>query len=162
MWEKYLGLGSIQNISLLSIFSIALVSLILVTSQSPAAFAGMGGFEDKDGDGFSTFQGDCNDNDPDIVPGSDECDPAEFINYVTDETEDLADDGYLTSSQVDGLIDALQRAVDRLATENYESAAGALTSFMNKISSYINNGTIPEDVGQPLIDQVQMLVDMIK
>ena len=42
---------SIKNASLLSIFSIALVSVILITSQSPAAFAGVvGGDADPDGD----------------------------------------------------------------------------------------------------------------
>ncbi len=50
------------------IFSISLVSMILITSQSPVAFAGNGGWEDKDNDGYSTFQGDCDDNDPNVYP----------------------------------------------------------------------------------------------
>ena len=54
---------------LLSIFSIALVSMILITSQSTAVLAGSGGFEDKDNDGYSTFQGDCDDTDPNVYPG---------------------------------------------------------------------------------------------
>ncbi len=53
----------------LLLFSIALVSIILITSQFPVAFAGSGGWEDKDNDGYSTFQGDCNDNDPEVYPG---------------------------------------------------------------------------------------------
>ena len=55
---------------LLWIFSMALVSMILIISQSPVAFAGAGGFEDKDNDGYSTFQGDCDDTDPNIYPGN--------------------------------------------------------------------------------------------
>ncbi len=141
---------------------IAIVGMILISSQSPAAFAGAGGFEDKDNDGFSTFQGDCNDNDPTIYPGMGDCDALEFIHYVTDETQDLADEGYLSPSQAQGLLDALQRAVDKLEGENYTAAAGVLTSFMNKINSYINNGTVPAELGQPLIDQIQMFVDTIK
>ncbi len=54
---------------LLLLFTITLVSMILITSQSPAAFSGAGGWEDKDNDGYSTFQGDCNDNDPEVYPG---------------------------------------------------------------------------------------------
>jgi len=50
------------------ILSISLLSMILITSQSPVAFAGAGGWEDKDNDGFSTFQGDCDDNDPNVYP----------------------------------------------------------------------------------------------
>ncbi len=53
---------------LTSIFSIALVSMILITSQSPVAFAGAGVWEDKDNDGYSTEQGDCDDNDPNVYP----------------------------------------------------------------------------------------------
>jgi len=144
------------------ILVIAIVGMIIITSQSPAAFAGAGGFEDKDNDGFSTFQGDCNDNNPEVYPGNGDCDPLEFINYVTDETQDLADEGYLTDNQVRGLLDSLQRAIDKLEDENYTAAAGMLTSFMNKINSYINNGTVPAELGQPLIDQIQMLIDTIK
>ena len=135
--------------------------MIMITSQSPLAFAGMGGFEDKDNDGFSTFQGDCNDNDPTIYPGSGDCDPLVFLEYVTEETEDLADDGYLTQSQADGLLQTLEKAVAKLTSDEYTAASGMLTSFKNKINSYVNNGTIPEEIGQPLIDQIQMLIDLL-
>jgi len=153
---------SLKNMRLLSIFSIALVSMILITSQSPAAFAGAGGFEDKDNDGFSTFQGDCNDNDPTVYPGSGDCDPLEFLDYVTDETNDMINEGDLTPSQAAGLLNTLEKVVDKLESENYTAAAGMLTSFINKINSYINNGTIPAELGQPLIDQIKMLIDTIK
>jgi len=43
--------------------------MILITSQFPVAFAGAGGWEDKDNDGYSTFQGDCDDTDPNVYPG---------------------------------------------------------------------------------------------
>jgi len=55
------------------LFSIALVSMILITSQSPVAFAGAGIWEDKDNDGYSTEQGDCDDNDPNVYPVDGRC-----------------------------------------------------------------------------------------
>jgi len=50
------------------ILLIAIVSMIMITSQSPVAFAGAGVWEDKDNDGYSTQQGDCDDNDPNVYP----------------------------------------------------------------------------------------------
>jgi len=55
------------------LFSIALLSMILITSQAPAAFAGAGIWEDKDNDGYSTEQGDCDDNDPNVYPVDGRC-----------------------------------------------------------------------------------------
>ena len=148
-----------KNSSLLLIFSIALVSVILITSQSQDAFAGSGGFEDKDNDGFSTFQGDCNDNDPTVYPGMGDCNPLEFLDYVTDETIDLINEEGLSDSQSRGLIDALQRAIDDIASGKLHAAEGVLNSFIGKLAALINNGTILAEDGQPLIDQVQMLID---
>lgn len=135
--------------------------MILITSQSSAAFAGMGGWEDKDYDGFSTFQGDCDDNDPEVYPGNGDCDPVAFLDYIADETADFIDEEGLTERQADGLFDTLEKAVDKLNSGNYDAAAGKLTSFINKINSYINNGTVSEELGQQLIDQVQVLIDII-
>ena len=151
---------SVKNTRLLSIFSIALLSVILISSQSQVAFAGMGGYEDKDGDGFSTFQGDCNDNNPEVYPGEG-CDPEEFIFYIVDETQDLEENGYLSENQVEGLLKSLDQAVDRLESDNYNSAAGKLNSFINKLNSYVNNGTLPAEEAEHIIQHVQMLIDII-
>ena len=57
------------NVRVVPILLIAIVGMIIIISQSPAAFAGAGGWEDKDNDGYSTFQGDCDDEDPKKYPG---------------------------------------------------------------------------------------------
>jgi len=62
-------------------FSIALLSMILITSQSPVAFAGAGIWEDKDNDGYSTEQGDCDDNDPNVYPVDGLCVTTIEIDY---------------------------------------------------------------------------------
>jgi len=142
------------------ILLIAIVGMIIIVSQSPEAFAGAGGWEDKDNDGFSTFQGDCNDDNPNVYPGRG-CNPLSFLNYVTDETLDLIDEEGLTASQSRGLIDALERAIANIENGKINAAEGVLNSFIGKLSALINNGTILPEDGQPLIDQVQMLIDTI-
>jgi len=57
--------------------------MILITSQSPVAFAGAGVWEDKDNDGYSTEQGDCDDNDPNVYPGHGVC-AIQIVNDVKD------------------------------------------------------------------------------
>jgi len=138
---------------------IAIVGMIIITSQSPEAFAGAGGWEDKDNDGFSTFQGDCNDNDSTVYPGSGDCNPIVFLKYVTDETLDLIDEEGLTASQSRGLVDALERAIADIESGKLKAAEGVLNSFIGKLSALINKGAISAEDGQPLIDQVQMLID---
>ena len=136
-----------------------ILSVILIMSYPTSVFAGFGGWEDKDNDGFSTFQGDCNDNDPEVFPGQG-CEPEEFIFYIIDETEDLENE-YLSEEQVDGLIASLEQALERLEDDKYKPAAGKLNSFINKLNSYVNNGTLPAEEAQPIIDQVQLLIDII-
>jgi len=55
--------------------------MILITSQSPVAFAGAGIWEDKDNDGYSTQQGDCDDNDPNVYPVDGRCVTTIEIEY---------------------------------------------------------------------------------
>jgi len=153
-----MDVGFPANVRVVPILLIAIVGMILITSQSPAAFAGNGGWEDKDNDGFSTFQGDCNDNDATVYPGQG-CDAEDFLDYVLDETLDLADEEGLTASQSRGLVDALERAIADLESGKLNAAEGKLTSFIGKLAALINKGAVSAEEGQPLIDQVQMLID---
>ena len=140
------------------ILLIAIVGMIMITSQSPVAYAGNGGWEDKDNDGFSTFQGDCNDNDATVYPGQG-CDAVDFLDYVLDETIDLMDEEGLTASQSRGLVHALERAIADIESEKLNAAAGKLTSFIGKLDALVNKGAVSAEDAQPLIDQVQMLID---
>ena len=146
------------NVRVVPILLIAIVGMIIILSQSPEAFAGAGGWEDKDNDGFSTFQGDCNDNDATVYPGQG-CDAEDFLDYVLDETLDLIDEEGLTASQSRGLVDALERAIADIESGKLKAGEGVLNSFIGKLSALINKGAISAEAGQPLIDQVQMLID---
>ena len=153
-----MDVGFPTNVRVMPILLIAIVSMIIITSQSPAAFAGNGGWEDKDNDGFSTFQGDCNDNDETVYPGQG-CDAEDFLDYVLDETLDLVKEEGLTASQSRGLVDAIERAIADIESGKLHAAAGKLSSFIGKIDALVNQGAVSAEVAQPLIDQVQMLID---
>ncbi len=64
-------------------FSVLLVSMILITSQTPEVFAGVGKHHDADGDGFSPKEGDCDDNDPEVYPVNGIC-AKQIENDVSD------------------------------------------------------------------------------
>ncbi len=153
-----MAVGFPTNVRIVPILLIAIVGMIIIVSQSPVAFAGAGGWEDKDNDGFSTFQGDCNDNDPEVYPGQN-CEPLDFLNYVTHETLDLIEEEELTDSQARGLIEALERAVANLENGKIKAAEGVLNSFIGKLEALVNKGAISAEDAQPIIDQVQMLID---
>jgi len=156
-----LEVGLPTNVRVMPILLIAVVGMIIIISQSPEAFAGAGGWEDKDNDGFSTFQGDCDDNDATVYPGGGDCGPLVFLNYVTDETLDLIDEEGLTESQSRGLIDAIERAIADIENGKLKAAAGVLGSFIGKLAALINKGAVSAELGQPLIDQVQKLIDAL-
>ncbi len=155
-----MDVGFPKNVRVVPILLMAIVGMIIIVSQSPVAFAGAGGWEDKDNDGFSTFQGDCNDNDPEVYPGQN-CEPLDFLNYVTHETLDLIEEEELTDSQSRGLIEALERAVANLENGKIKAAEGVLNSFIGKLEALVNKGAISAEVVQPLVVQVQMLIDAL-
>ncbi len=84
-------MASEKNMRFLLLFSIALVSMILITSQSPAAFAGA--CQDEDGDGYyhvsaPSYCGpdlprDCDDTDPNVYPVNGVC-PIQIETDVSD------------------------------------------------------------------------------
>ena len=151
---------------LLSIFSMALVSMILITSQSPAAFAGIGDDHDADGDNYSPNEGDCDDTDPEIYPGHGDC------KYpVKEDTEQIEDDiNYLvesgefdiTSGQAENLLYRLQNAVEKTDDDKINVAIKMLESFINTIYAYINSGAISQTNGDGLIAGVLGIIDYLE
>ncbi len=130
-----------------SIFLIAVVSMILITSQSPVAFAGNGGWEDKDNDGFSTFQGDCDDNDPEVYPGHGVC-PTKIETDVSDNIVVGPDDVVVISN-------------DATLTGNVEVNGGTLvvtdgSTIIGNIESI--GGTIIIEDGSSLDGNIQIQV----
>jgi len=163
-----------KNMSWYSIFSIVLVSVIIISFQSPLAFAGLQcGPEDPDCDDTYTF-----DNCPNVYnPGQedsngdgigDACDSVTIavqdIQNVIKEIKDLIELGDFTidKGQTKAVLSKLQNAVDKLEADKINGAIGSLNAFINQINSYIKNEVIYPQDGQALIFQVQNIIDSLK
>ncbi len=151
---------------LLSIFSMALVSIILITSQSPAAFAGIGDDHDADGDNYSPNEGDCDDTDPDVYPGHGDCKypVREDTEQIEDEINALIESGEfdINSGQAENLLYKLQHAVEKTDDDKINVAIKMLESFINTINAYINSGAISQTNGDGLIAGVLGIIDYLE
>lgn len=89
---------------LLVIVAFSVLLIIPIVTQN--SFAGAGPDEDKDNDGFSTNQGDCDDNDETVFPGAPEKQDGKDndCNGVIDEGFEILVGGTLISIESTSLI----------------------------------------------------------
>jgi len=120
------------------ILLIGIVSMIIITSQSPAAFAGNGGWEDKDNDGFSTYQGDCDDKNPERYPGQG------CLNSVDKEVAEKK-------------TDALKANVQDLLENNKD--ANKLTKRLDKVFTALNPIDKTEEWLEKLLKDTNKLLE---
>jgi hypothetical protein len=149
--------------------------VILITSQSPVAFAGA--CQDEDRDGYyhpsspsycgESFYRDCDDTDPEIYPGmgaSCSFPHREAIDSIEDEVNDLIASGEfdISSKQAINLLNRLQMAADQVDADKINVAINQLNAFINNINSYINNGSISESDGNELITEVEAIITTLE
>jgi len=153
----------------------AIVGMIIITSQSQVAFAGA--CTDEDRDGYYTvsspsycgevYYRDCDDTDPEVYPGNS---PVcafpykEAIDEIKDELNDLIGSGDfdINSKQAINLLNRLQMSADQIEADKINVAINVLNSFINNISSYMNKGAISEYDGDGLITGVQAIITSLE
>jgi len=153
----------------------AIVGMIIITSQSPVAFAGA--CTDEDEDGYYTvsspsycgevYYRDCDDTDPEVYPGNS---PAcafpykEALDQIKNELDDLIDSGNfdISSKQATNLLNRLQMSADQIEADKINVAINMLNSFINNINSYMNKGAISEYDGNGLIAGVQTVITTLE
>jgi hypothetical protein len=157
----------------MSILTIGIVSMILITSQSPSAFAG---FTDEDGDEIqmqetcspetaAAFQCDPDDTDPCVPnPHSVSCNPIEDIeDVIVDVVELVGDDEEIdiTEGQTNAILGKLEQAVDKIESDNLNAAINSMEAFINQINAFINSGQLDPDAGGILIVAAEGIIETL-
>jgi len=167
-----LGVWFPTNVRVVPVLLIAIVGMIIITSQSPVAYAG---FVDADKDGFQNI-GFC---DPEVRPtcdpdDEDPCNPdsstqacfelfmelVEEVEDIMDEVDELVEEGDLdiNNGQLNAILGKLETAAGKIESENITAAVGALNAFINQINAFINAGSISPQDAQALIVAAQNII----
>ena len=170
-----MGVWFPTNVRVVPILLIAIIGMIIITSQSPVAYAG---FVDADQDGFQNI-GFC---DPEVRPtcdpdDDDPCNPnsstqacldrflklVEEVEDLMGDVEDLVDDGDLeiNNGQLNAILEKLEKAADKIESEKITAAIGSLNAFINQINAFINAGSISPQDAQALIVAVQNIINSL-
>jgi len=157
--------------SAVPIVLMAIVGMIIITSQSPAAYAGA--CTDEDRDGYYTvsspsycgeaYYRDCDDKDSEVYPGSGSTCAfpyKEAIDEIKDELNVLieSENFDISSKKATNLLNRLQQSADQIEADKINVAINLLNSFNNNINAYINKGALTQYDGDALIASVQAVI----
>lgn len=146
--------------------------MILITPQSPLAFAGVA---DNDHDGYPSeytcggVNCDPNDNDPcDPDPDTQAC-MDQFLELIEDvedimvDVEELVEEGDLeiTIGQLSSIVGKLEAAASKIESENFNAAINQINAFINQINAFINSGQISSANASGIIADAQNIINIL-
>ena len=158
---------------IVSISFLIIISSLVITIQFPLALAGVN-TSDQDGDGYyhdppSGMPVDPDDQDP-CTPdeNSEPCieiknDPIRAVNDVMNTVDNLISSGDfdINSAQTKALLAKLKNAMSNIESDKINVAINNLNAFNNQINAYINAGRISHEDGEPLILQINEVINSL-
>jgi len=87
--------------------------------------------------------------------------PQEQVQQLIDEIEELINSDIINAGQANSLISKLSITLDSLDENNVNASSGKLGAFINEIEAFIKSKKLTSEVGQPLIDIAQSIIDSL-
>ena len=84
-----------------------------------------------------------------------------LIDMTADDVVELAAYGELNKGQANSLVKILQNSINKLEDDKISTAISMLEAFINKMNALIISGQLDSEVGQPLIDDIQAIIDTL-
>lgn len=84
--------------------------------------------------------------------------PEEQVQVLIDEIEELVNSDVIGNGEANSLISKLSNALASIDRDNTNAANGQLGAFVNQIESLIESNQIESEIGQLLIDAVELIV----
>ncbi len=86
------------------------------------------------------------------------------INYLLDlitTIENLYNDGLLNKGNANALISKIKNAIKSIEKGNTNAATGQIGAFTNEVEDFVENGVIPEDIGESLISEAEIVINQV-
>lgn len=96
-----------------------------------------------------------------ILEDCDSPSPEELMENTADQIIQMTEDGKFTAGQAQSLIAKLEAAANQLDKNNIAATFHILQSLINQIEAFIQSGVLSPGDGQPLIDSIRQIMELI-